>query len=165
MKNGSVASSGGLVCAGLFALAAGASVYLIDRPPDSVLFVQSSPVAVSFYTASANLFGAAGYFLPSFFHVFAFAMLTACFVTLTKRACFLICLFWLLLDSAFELGQGFPELAVSLVPGFFGKLPLLDTAGPYFVNGTFDYLDLAAIALGAVTAWLTLTAVAGRRAQ
>lgn len=164
MKSSSMVSGGGFVFAGLFALVMGASVYLIDRAPDSALFIHGSPVHISLYGASANLFGAAGYCLPSFFHVFAFTMFTAALVPLTKKLCVFICLFWFLLDSAFELGQKFPEQAVSLVPGFFAKLPLLNSAGAYFTNGTFDYLDLASIALGAVMAWFTLMAIANRRA-
>ena len=58
--------------------------------------------------------------------------------------------------SAFEVGQMFPKWSTSIIPDWFTGIPFLGNTENYFLKGTFDILDVIAIALGAVTAYLVL---------
>ena len=66
---------------------------------------------------------------------------------------------WLLADCAFELGQAF----VRISPDVFHGVPILENTGNFFVNGTFDPLDLVAATVGAAAAYLFLLATMERR--
>jgi hypothetical protein len=68
------------------------------------------------------------------------------------------CLVWFAVDSAFEIAQhpAITPMIAAAVPGWFAQIPLLDNTTAYFRFGTFDPLDLAAITVGALAAWLTI---------
>ena len=67
------------------------------------------------------------------------------------------CLFWLIADTAFELGQKYPDLAVKCIPGWFSQLPLLDQTNNYFMHGCYHPFDLLAGAAGAAAAYFILS--------
>ena len=141
---------------GLAVLFIGALIYLIDRPPDHTYFIYSSPINISLSNIIPNLFGFVGGSLPEFIHVFSFILITAGLIFCNKRGYLIICLSWFLVDSAFELGQTFNNLALKIIPDWFVGIPFLENTENYFLQGTFDFLDLAAIALGAVIAYVAL---------
>ena len=99
--------------------------------------------------------GAALGSLPTFLHVFSFALLTvAVGRPQSASACIVISCGWCLVNVMFEAGQH-PNLAPAIegiLPSSFGFLPLLENVGPFFINGTFDSLDLFAAAFGALAA-------------
>ncbi len=104
------------------------------------------------------MFGFIGQSLPTFAHVFAFCLLTAALLAGGKKAAMSVCLGWFLVDVAFELGQHSalaPALS-TLTPLWFAHLPILNQTDSYFLNGTFDPLDLLAIALGALAAYVVI---------
>ncbi len=74
----------------LSALMGGAAVCLLDRPvAQSVI-----PSALSLFARTPSVFGHLGASLPSFAHVFAFALLTAALLSGAKRSALTACLAW-----------------------------------------------------------------------
>ena len=142
---------------GLAALLIGILVYLTDRPPEQTWFVSVAPAALSLYGLCPPLFGPLAQSLPDFLHIVAFSLLTAGILSSSKKGAYLgICLFWLLLEVSFELGQHYQALAVKLVPDWFEGVFLLDNTRNYFAHGTYSHLDLMAFVTGALMAYIIL---------
>ena len=136
---------------GVSLLLLGASVYLLDRSWQQLAIADLIPLTL----APSPVFGALGGSLPSFAHVCAFALLTAALLDGGRRLNQMICLGWLSVDVAFELGQH-PKLATfiaSAVPAGFKHVSVLDKTPNYFLSGTFDPLDILMATLGALTAY------------
>jgi hypothetical protein len=144
------------VLIGIAGLLFGSLVYLIDRSPNQTYFVYSSSINISLYNILPSLFGPVGNSLPTFIHVFSFILITGALIYSNKRGYFMICLSWFLIDCAFELGQKFNAWPLKIIPDWFAGIPFLENTENYFLGGTFDFIDLAAIALGAVTAYFVL---------
>ena len=70
-----------------------------------------------------------------------------------KRGCPIICLSWFFVDVAFELGQKFDAWSLRLIPNWFSGIPFLENTENYFYRGTFDFIDLGAVAFGTVMAY------------
>jgi hypothetical protein len=142
------------VLLGLCLLFLGTGVYLLDRSWQQLAIADLIPLT----RAPSPIFGALGGSLPSFAHVCAFALLTAALLDGGRRLNQAICLGWLSVDVAFELGQH-PKLATSIanaVPAWFRHVPVLDKTPNYFLSGTFDPLDILMATLGALTAYLVI---------
>jgi hypothetical protein len=148
---------------GSIALVIGALVYYVDRPPDQTYFVNRYSEDLSMHDRIPNLFGTVGESLPAFIHVFSFILLTAGVSSSGKRSYRVICLSWLLIDSAFELGQKFLKEPIKNLPDWFDGIPILEAVKSYFVLGTFDYIDLLSIVLGTVAAYIVLTKTTEKR--
>jgi hypothetical protein len=148
---------------GVIALLFGSLVYLIDRPPDQTYFIYTSSINISLYGTFPNLFGLIGNSMPAFIHVFSFVLITAGFVSYRKRGYLIICLCWFLVHCAFELGQKFTTWSLKMIPDWFAGLPLLGNTENYFLQGPFDFADLAAIALGTLMAYFALLVTDKRR--
>ena len=141
----------------------GILVYLVDRPPDQTYFVYKSFVNISLYHILPNLYGIIGNSLPSFAHVFSFILITAGLIASKKSQFIIICLFWFLIDSVFELGQKFSTMFIKFIPGWFTSIPFLENTRDYFVRGTFSFGDMAAIFIGTITAYFILMITSERR--
>ena len=141
---------------GSFALLIGALVYYVDRPPDQTYFVNRYSEDLSMHDRIPNLFGIVGQSLPDFIHVFSFILLTAGISSCGKRGYRVICLSWLLIDSAFELGQKYLKQPLENLPDWFDGIPILEVIKSYFILGTFDYIDLLSIVLGTLAAYIIL---------
>ena len=144
------------ILTGATVLFIGILVYLVDRPPDQTLFVDKSPVNISLYQILPNLYGIIGNSLPSFAHVFSFILITAGLIASKKRHFIIICLFWFLIDSVFELGQKFSTIFIKYIPDWFASIPFFENTGDYFVRGTFSFSDMAAITIGTIVAYFVL---------
>ena len=151
------------ILTGAITLLFGILVYLVDRPPDQTLFVDKSPVNISLYHILPGLFGIIGNSLPSFAHVFSFILITAGLIASKKRHFIIICLFWFLIDSVFELGQKFSTVFIKFIPDWFTSIPFLENIGNYFTRGTFSYCDMAAISIGAIAAYFFLILTSERK--
>lgn len=141
---------------GLLALILGALVYLTDRSPGSVYFINDEMVRLSMYTGGHRFFGRLGNHLPSFIHVFSFSLLTIGTMGFMKKQhanAFYACLFWFAVNTLFELGQAFPVQASALCPNWFSVFPYLENTGSFFRNGTFDPWDIVSFSAGAFAAW------------
>ena len=141
---------------GLTALLLGSLVYLVDRSPDRTYFIYISGLNISLYNTLPNVFGAIGNSLPTFIHVFAFILITAGLMSCQKRGCLIICLSWFFVDFAFELSQKYNAWSSRLIPNWFSEIPFLENTENYFIRGTFDFIDLAAVAFGTVIAYYVL---------
>ena len=141
---------------GLIGLLFGSLIYLIDRPPDQTYFVYNSPINISLFNIIPNIFASIGNSLPEFIHVFSFILITAGLIFCQKRGYLIICLSWFLVDCAFELGQKFNTWSSRIIPDWFAGVPFLENTENYFLQGTFDFIDLAAIASGTAIAYFVL---------
>ena len=141
---------------GLIGLLFGSLIYLIDRPPDQTYFVYNSPINISLFNIIPNIFASIGNSLPEFIHVFSFILITAGLIFCQKRGYLIICLSWFLVDCAFELGQKFNTWSSRIIPDWFAGIPFLENTENYFLQGTFDFIDLAAIASGTAIAYFVL---------
>jgi hypothetical protein len=140
---------------GAVALLIGGLVYLVDRPPDYTYFINNL-VNVSFHRDTPRIFGSLGNTLPAYVHVFSFILITGALASDKKRDYIIVCLGWCFLDCAFEVGQAFHAWSSRIIPTWFSGIPFLENTQNYFLLGTFDFFDLAAIALGTVTAYFVL---------
>ncbi|MBW2055051.1 MAG: hypothetical protein JRI29_05045 [Deltaproteobacteria bacterium] len=141
---------------GMSSLIIGTLVYLVDRSPDQTYFVFSSPFNISLFKTLPIIFGFIGNNLPAFIHAFSFILITGALVSCRKRGYLIICLSWFFVDCVFELGQKFSSLPSKIIPDWFTGIPFLENTGNYFVHGTFDCFDLAAITMGTVIALFVL---------
>jgi hypothetical protein len=98
--------------------------------------------------------GRAGGSAPTFFHVAAMSLLTAGVLGGTTRLAWGAALTWISTDIVFELGQH--ELLrvylIGSVPEWLERVWLVDRTRSYFLNGTFDAMDIVAAVLGGFTA-------------
>lgn len=147
------------------ALVLGVLVYLVDRPPGSAWLLPSQWQAAP---GGRGWFGAAGLWLPSFVHAFAFSVLSAWL--LPQRSAFAAgaCLSWALIDTLAECGQhpSLAPLAASAIERAFGHSSAAVQAGRYFTHGSFAVADVAAGLAGSALALLALRGALrhGRRA-
>lgn len=91
---------------------------------------------------------------PTFIHVAAMSLLTAGVLGGARWIAWIAALAWVTTDIVFELGQH-ERLRVQLIgsiPHWLERVWLVDRTRNYFLNGTFDALDIAAAVLGGVTA-------------
>ncbi len=83
--------------------------------------------------------------LPSFVHIYVMSILTwLSFNRTKKRRSIMI---WLWLNLIFEVSQTIHEAALPLMPSILKA---------YFINGTFSWVDIVAIFLGAFASYFTL---------
>lgn len=134
----------------------GVLVYLVDRPPDQTYFIQNNGIDLSHFKNLPLLFGPIGDNLPAFVHVFSFILITAGLIKYRKKGYLIICINWFIIDIAFELGQSCKSFAARIVPEWFSGTYFLENTKNFFTKGTFDYLDLYAITVGAILAYLVL---------
>ena len=133
----------------------GVLVYLFDRPAAEIYFVPDWWVPAE---GVAGLFGTLGRHLPTFAHVYAFALITVAVTGARSRMALMICAGWFMLEAVFEITQldAIATQIAAVVPAWFASVPLFDTVAGYFVNGRFDPLDLLSIAFGALAAYATV---------
>ncbi len=138
---------------GIFFL--GALVYLFDRSAGDIYFI---PEWWRFADGKPSLFGALGGSLPSFAHTYCFILLFSALLSPWSIAPWTICIGWCAIEAFFELAQmdALASRILPALPEWFADWPILANVPHYFANGRFDPLDLAAIGLGGVAAWLTV---------
>ena len=134
-----------LLAYAIIALLAGLAYYWATRPSDSALFLSLLPafppeISLSFLTRWSG-------WLPTFLHVFAFALLTC--LALGRRHLVFACVLWGVINALFELGQALPAETLENMPDLFN----LRT---YLSQGVFDPLDLVACGMGAWAAWILI---------
>ena len=146
------------------AMILGIVVYLLDRQPQTVYFM-SEWMALGDGQSSA--FGLLGQHIPTFVHVYTFILLTMALVVPEERYrqyLIPVCIGWFLLDALFEIAQldFFAQRIVGWVPDWFANVPFLENSASYFINSTFDILDLLSIGLGAIAAYATIQIILKR---
>jgi hypothetical protein len=151
------------IAIGLAGGGVGILVYLVDRRPEHTYFLFRIGVTRHLYESASPVFGFLNQNLPGFLHVFAFSLITGGILACRKKGSLIVALSWFATDAAFEVGQRFPARAESLIPQWFDSLPVLESARVFFRAGTFDPLDLIAMAFGAVAAYGLLLVTVERR--
>lgn len=141
---------------GLAFLFIGALFYLICRPPETTYFLYRFHILPGLYHGCPKAFMLLGNWLPDFFHVFAFSLISAGIFSRGKKANFFIVLFWLLVNCAFELGQKYNAYLLQQIPDWFSNIPFLEAVDGYFRMGTFDPYDIVAFIAGACAAYFFL---------
>ncbi len=144
------------IAIGGLALFVGLLVYLVDRSPPQVYFLSKLGFSSSLSHLLPNLPGHAGKILPAFLHAFAFILITGGLLACGKRGALLVTLSWFLVDSLFEVGQRFGARVAEVIPGWFDRLWLLEATRSYFLVGTYDPMDMVAIATASVIAYIIL---------
>jgi hypothetical protein len=142
-----------LASIGSLALALGLLVYLTDRDPASAALIPSVAAL-----AGLQLFGAFGPWLPSLVHPFAFSLFTAAALPPGSAWRYHACVFWGVVNLAFEFGQH-PQFSAPLAKALqahFGASSTARMVSNYLLRGTFDLGDIAAAVLGAVAAAVVL---------
>ncbi len=152
---------------GIVCLITGTLVYLVDRPPGSAYFLSQLNIDTHLIHNPQGFFGVIGNSLPAFAHVLSFILLTASLMHFNRINYLVICILWLVIDGAFELGQKFDTFASGLVPEWFNGIPVLETTKNYFIYGTFDVFDMAGFFIGAIIGYILLmvTGKQGRQEQ
>jgi hypothetical protein len=147
--------NGWQIAIGVLALGVGVALYVLDRPPSQIYFV---PKAWSLFKGTPSTFGAIGYHLPTFLHVFAFCLITSGVLACGRQGAAVICVLWMLVDMLFEIGQqqDIASEIVAYIPDWFKGVPFLENTADYFVQGRFDPADLLAILFGAIAAYLLM---------
>ncbi|HSD96245.1 MAG TPA: hypothetical protein VLB06_03785, partial [Sulfuricaulis sp.] len=89
---------------------------------------------------------------------YAFILLTAAVVGFSQARLTGTCAAWFVVASLFEVAQhpAIAPIIAAEVPAWFTRVPILDNTAAYFLNGTFDPLDLLSIALGTIAACVTI---------
>lgn len=136
------------IITGIVILLTGTLVYLADRPIESTLFVRDFCPYISLYNKIPAIFGNFGHNLPALFHVLAFSLITAGFLNAQKTTYLKVCFFWVFINSLFEFGQKFSSFSSTLAPP--------GAIRSFFLNGTFDYLDVYAFIGGGTLAYTFL---------
>ena len=134
MRRSAIPRPAGLFALGFTALLLGVLVYALERPAGSVAILPAGLMP-----GGAFLGPLAGP-LPTFLHTFAFALMTAAFLTPTRRARLAACGVWAVINFAFEVSQH---------PAF------MELTG-FGMHGAYDPLDLLAALAGALVAYLFL---------
>ena len=138
--------------AAIAALSLGLMVYLMIRDPQQVYFLSYfAPLQQS----DSSRPGIVSDFLPSLFHSYAFILLTVATLSASTAQTRSVCLFWVIIECSFEIGQH--DAIAEHISKYTGTMRFLDVFSEYFINGTFDLLDIAAIAAGACLAYATVS--------
>jgi hypothetical protein len=132
----------GLFAFAMTALLAGLAYYWATRSTDSTMFLSLLPASVP--EQSSTFFTRWSGWLPTFVHVFAFALLT--YLALGRRNALFACMLWGVINTLFEFGQALPTETLE-------HMPDLLNLRTYFSRGIFDPLDLVACVMGAWAAW------------
>jgi len=131
----------------------GLLVYVFDRQAETVYFL---PEWLSHQDVSGGFFGSIGGWLPTFVHVYTFIILTVAVAPTTIKLV-PVCLGWFVLECLFEFGQAESagEWIYIHTYDLFKGIPVLENTAYYFQKGSFDVMDLFAIAGGTIAAFLT----------
>lgn len=138
-----------LVLAALL-LVVGVIVYAVDRG-GAVYFLTGSMAS----HGEAELFGPIGNHLPTFVHSLAVILVMAAVLRPWPQFLPFIVAGWFAVECLFEVGQSSPldGHVAAILPAWFDDVPVLEASVDYFINGTYDPLDVFSIALGAAAAY------------
>ncbi|MGB3428508.1 MAG: hypothetical protein WBA53_10085 [Burkholderiaceae bacterium] len=142
-------ASASLIAFAAVALALGFLVYMTDRAPGSAALLPWAGVH-----STAPLLGSVGGWLPSFTHVFAFALLTAATARPSIAPPYWACMLWWAIDVAFEVAQSpaWKEPVIDSARRWLGDGWLTSLVTRYVERGTFDPGDLVAVTAGSLAA-------------
>jgi hypothetical protein len=136
-------------------LVVGVIVYAVDRGGAAYFLIGWSTSH-----GEARLFGPIGNHLPTFVHSLAMILVTAAVLRPWPHLLPAIAFGWFAIECLFEVGQISPLDAhvAAVLPAWFDDAPVLNASADYFINGTYDPLDILSIGLGVAAAyWIVRT--------
>jgi hypothetical protein len=102
-----------------------------------------------------SMFGFLGGVIPEFIHPFSFALITmALYPRADQKSRGIICVFWLVVEVLFELGQAFGHQVSQFLGNTLPHGGMIRLLQNYFATGTYDHLDILAICLGIASAFV-----------
>lgn len=136
------------------ALAAGLMVYVLCRPPQTTLLGQWILGGLEASSIQRSPLGLLGGIIPEVVHPFGFSLLTLALLPRSGRKTRIcVCVFWLVVELFFELGQGIGAQVADLLTRVMPHHAASTMLANYFVFGTYDPLDILAICLGIAAAY------------
>ena len=140
---------------GLCLLAFGAIFYIVYRPDNSAYFVEylNIPQIIS----GNSPFGRWRDNIPTFAHTTSFCLISIGVINQTKLNKVII-LSWIVLNGSLEMLQNYKWLH-SYVPTWFEEIFFLENTKSYFINGTFDWLDIVSILCGGLIAYILVLVI------
>ena len=140
---------------GLGALLFGLMGYILGRPVDPTYLGSMISNLFGSIPFRINNYGTIGGVLPEFLHPFALALITmALFPQASRKVRAMICLFWLVVDLFFEIGQCFGHQIAQSMTKILPQGGVSELLINYFVRGTYDNLDILAICMGIISAFI-----------
>jgi hypothetical protein len=140
---------------GFGALVLGFVEYIFSRPLDSFYLGKIISRHFGNFSFNVKIFGPFGGVLPEFVHPFSFALFTlALFPKAGRKLRGIICLFWLVVDLFFEIGQYYGAQLAEFMTKVLPLGYVSDLVRNYFLNGVYDHVDILAIVCGILTAFL-----------
>ncbi len=139
---------------GILSLLIGTSFYFFLRSSDSnylLIYFRTLSHPNNFVMRFIGNFGGS---IPSFFHVLSLSLLNISLLSKTRVQTIIICIQWFLFGTIFELAQKYNSPINSNFFSILQENILFEKFEQYFIFGTFDFFDLLATALGAMTAFL-----------
>jgi len=153
-----------LLLVGVIGIGIGLSEYISGRAHNSAYFLNNLPFfkfIANHLIAMPHIYGRLGLWLPDFFHVFSFSLITIGLFSTSRRSTVAFCLLWLGINVLFEVGQRYGAEIAPYIPSWFAKIPILENGRNYFLNGRFDIFDVMAVCLGAAFAYLISGVIMG----
>jgi hypothetical protein len=137
------------------ALFIGAMEYVLSRPAHSSGLGTAILGTVSDFPWKVSMFGFLGGVIPEFIHPFSFALMTmALYPRTDQKTRGIICVFWLVVEVLFELGQAFGHQISQFLGNTLPHGGIIRLLQNYFARGTYDRLDILAICLGIASAFV-----------
>lgn len=135
---------------GLIFLLAGSLEYFTSRSWETVYFLREFSFLKKYLNRMPDIFGSFGGNAPELFHVLAFSLLTYSVISQTRKNLIIVCIFWLTIDSLFEIGQAYPTFFHDILAEKFPNNSLTTVFDNYFRNGSYDHFDLLATLFGSL---------------
>ena len=137
------------------ALFLGTMEYVLSRPAHSSGLGTAILGAAGDVPWKVSIFGFLGGVIPEFIHPFSFALITmAVYPRADQKSRGIICVFWLVVEVLFELGQAFGHQISQFLGNTLPYGGIIRLLQNYFARGTYDHLDILAICLGIASAFV-----------
>ena len=107
-------------------LVLGAIFYYCFRSAEHTYFLKFFGTNSFLKDSLSPFFVLFGNILPTFIHVFAFIMMTASLAANRKRGYLIVTLAWFTVDVLFEIGQGFGNSVIQIIPNWFSDFLFLE---------------------------------------
>lgn len=140
---------------GLSALFVGLIIYILQRPANCSYLGMMVKEYFGILPFEIHINEIVGGSLPDFLHPFAFVLLCiTIFPSESRRQRGVLCLFWLFTNLLFEMGQFYGEKLGWFISTTFNHTSFSTVLANYFIGGTYDVIDIIAIGLGILSAFL-----------
>ena len=137
------------------ALGIGTMEYVLSRPAHSTGLGSALRGIIGDLPFKMSMFGFLGGVVPEFIHPFSFALITmAVYPRADQKTRGIICVFWLVVEVLFELGQAFGHQLFQFLTDTLPQAGVSRLLTNYFAAGTYDHLDIVAICLGTASAFI-----------